>query len=79
MPLSKTESKILKGIHGNLRRGDITVIANKIGCTKEYVGMVLNPESEFFREDIVSEAVAIIAERKQKQNKLLQVIMTACY
>lgn len=79
MALSKTQEKILKGIHGKLRRGDITAIANKVGVTKEYVGMVLNPKSEPFREDIVAEAVAIVASREQKQKKLLQTIMAACY
>ncbi len=77
MTLSRTQIKILYGIQGKLRRGDITAIAKKVGVSKEYVGMVLNPDLDYFREDIVDEAIKIVANREQVTKKLLKSIMSA--
>lgn len=72
MKLSKSQEKLLNGIQAKLKRGDITAIAKKIKVSKEYVGMVLNPKSEFFREDIVLEAIEIIAKHEQSTKNLLE-------
>lgn len=72
MKLSKTQIEILVNIKSKIRRGDIPIIALKAGKTENYVGMVLNPDSEFFNESIVTEAVNVIAEREQNTQKLLQ-------
>lgn len=72
MQLSKTHIEILEGIQGKLRRGDITRIAEKTKFTPEYVGMVLNKDSEHFNEKIIDVAIKVIAKREQSTKNLLE-------
>lgn len=76
MKLSKTQVEILVNIKSKMRRGDIPSIAEKTGLTENYVGMVLNPKTEFFNEDIVKEAIEVINTREQNTKKLLQSIIS---
>lgn len=76
MKLSKTQIELLVNIKSKLRRGDIPSIAEKTGLTENYVGMVLNPDSDHFNEIIVTEAVNLIAEREQNTKKLLESIIS---
>lgn len=71
MKLSKGQLELLKGIRSKTRHGDISSIAEKTGFTKEYVSLVLNPKSERFNEDIVREAIALIAKHEQSTKNLL--------
>ena len=71
MALTETQIKILEGIQGNLRKGDVKEITKKTGLTREYVGKVLRPGNDFFNEDVVTEAVKIISVREQFNKKLL--------
>lgn len=74
MKLNETQIEILKGIQGKLMRGDQNTIAKKKGFSNDYVSMVLNPESDYYNEEIVTEAVRIITEREQNNKKLLESI-----
>ena len=67
---------ILNKINNQLVRGDITAISKKIGLTKEYVGLVLNPANGHYNVNIVKEAVRIIEFREMETNKLLQRLPT---
>lgn len=76
MELSKTHIEILEGLHGKLRRGDIARIAEKTKFTPEYVGMVLNKDSEHFNENIVNAAIQVISKREQNTKKLLEKVIS---
>lgn len=66
MKLSKTQVKLLKEIQRKLKRGDITAVAEMTGVTKEYAGMILNPNLEFYRLDVVQAAIKVIADREKE-------------
>lgn len=74
MKLSETQNELLKRIESKMQRGDIAAIAEITGMTREYVGMVLNPDSDFYNETIVIEAVKLVTEREQKTKQLLESI-----
>jgi DUF2075 family protein len=76
MPLTKTQIELLEAIKSKMRRGDIPSIAEKAGKTENYVGMVLNPKTEYFNEDIVKGAIAVINDREQNTKKLLESIIS---
>jgi DNA-binding phage protein len=75
MILSNAQIELLESIQSKIRRGDISAIAEKTGLTREYVGMVLNPDSDHFNESIITEAVEIIATREQNTKNLLKKII----
>lgn len=77
MKLSNTQKEILANIKGKLRRGDANSIAKITSKSLNYVGMVLNPDSDHYNEYIVTEAVRIITEREQSTQKLLETIAAA--
>jgi hypothetical protein len=72
MALNDTQLKLLTGIQSNLFRGDIKIISEKTGLTREYVGKVLSLSNDDFNEDIVTAAVGIIAAREQNARQLLK-------
>lgn len=76
MTLSAKDIELLQEIQRKLRRGDITEIAKNTGKTREYVGMVLNPNSDHFNQAIVSEAFDLIYNREQGTAKLLESIIS---
>lgn len=77
MALTATQKKLLANIKSKLRRGDTNSIAEITRKSLNYVGMVLNPESDSYNDIIVTEAVKIITEREQNTKKLLQSIAAA--
>lgn len=74
MKLSKTQIEILEGIQKKLEHGDIGAIAKKTGLTRQYVGLVLNPKTDSYKENVVAEAISIISKREQNTKKLLQTL-----
>lgn len=77
MPLSKTQIELLEAIQTKIKYGDIGTISERVGLTREYVGMVLNPKSDFFNEDIVKAAIEVFNLREQNTKKLLESLTSA--
>lgn len=74
MKLSTTQLQLLQIIQGKLVKGDVDIIANKTGLTRDYVRMILNPNSGFYKENVITEAVEIITNREQNTENLLKKI-----
>lgn len=72
MSLSINQTEILKAIQARIIRGDIRDIANDTEFTREYVGSVLNPNSDIYNTEIVDAAVRIIEARELKLESQLQ-------
>lgn len=58
------DSVDLEKLKKKLRWGDGVRIAEKAGCSQNYVWMVLNPESKAWNEDIIRAAIEVIGSRK---------------
>lgn len=77
MALTKTRLELLENIQGKLVRGDIKEIAKNTGLTREYVSKVLSTDTNTYNEEIVNEAVRIIAFREQITKNLLKKLTVA--
>jgi hypothetical protein len=70
--IQKNRKEIKEAIHGNLPYGCLTKIANKInskGINKvsiSYVRNVLNPNSNAWHAEVISEAQSIIIEQQEE-------------
>jgi NACalpha-BTF3-like transcription factor len=75
MNLTSTEKELLTGIQERLRQGDIKLISEKTGFSREHVSRVLSINYDVFDKDIVETAVEIINKRQQDTEKLLKKIL----
>ena len=74
MNLTGIQQEVLQRINGKIIRGDIGAIAEKVGKSPKYVGMVLSPVTDSYNETIVNEAVRIIKDREQNTANNLKVL-----
>ena len=77
MNTKQAHKKLLKEIQTRLVYGDIQAIADATGFSREYVGKVLNPNTDRKNKVIVDEAVKIIEQRKFITNDQLKVVQAA--
>jgi PP-loop superfamily ATP-utilizing enzyme len=74
MALSQTQKQLLDKIQSNLRRGDIEAIAKKTSLSRVWISRTLSSNYDDYNEDIVKEAVDMIAKREQVTKDLLKKI-----
>ena len=72
MELSKTQISLLKTIQRKRKRGDINLIADKVGLSQAFVSLVLNPKEHYWDENIISEEIDLINAREQNTKLLLE-------
>ena len=72
MSLNETQYKILEGIRGNLRHGDIKTIATNLDLSKEYVSRVLSIANDEFNDSIVKAAIEYFSKRDLDEKALLK-------
>lgn len=68
----QTNILVLERIQSKIIRGDIKLIAESTGFTRQYVGEVLSTQSTTYNEFIVNEAVKVIGLREQNTKKNLK-------
>lgn len=69
--MTTAQSIIVKRLRGELRHGDISLVAARVGMTRQYVGRCLNPTSGVYNQGIVDEALRLIQERKLRDEAVL--------
>lgn len=69
--MTTEQIEILNRINNQMARGDIKKISIKTRLSREYVGKVLNPDSDAFNEKVVDTAIKIIEDRNSKNKRRL--------
>jgi DNA-binding phage protein len=77
MALSNTQVELLKGIRNRLQRGDISLIANRLGLSREHVSKSLSIKFDFYNDAIVAAAMDVITSREKNAVKNLQHLKAA--
>ena len=75
--LSDTQKEILEMLKDRLLHGDIADLAKQTGKSRVYVGKVLNPNADYYNEEIVAAAVELVKNRKQGTENLLKELQVA--
>lgn len=69
MSMERSTINLLKKLRGELRHGDNSIIAERTGFTPTYVGMCLNPNTHFYNDAIVNEAIKLVEENAAETQK----------
>jgi len=70
--MTTSQIKTVNKINESIEHGDIKVIAEKSGKSREYVGRVLNPFNASYDDEVVAQAILIVAHREQGRKKMLK-------